>query len=54
LDNSSKLLFAQNLVNATTKKGLEIFEYIYLIFDDKIMSLLEFSNMNSLKISDSD
>jgi len=54
LDKSSKLLFAQNLVNATTKKGLEIFEYIYLIFDDKIMSLLEFSNMNSLKISDSD
>lgn len=52
LDSSSKLLFAQSLVNATTKKGVEIFEYIYNIFDEKIMDLLEFSNMNNLKISD--
>ena len=53
LDSSSKLLFAQNLVNATTKKGVEIFEYIYNIFDEDLMDLLEFSNMNNLKIGNS-
>lgn len=53
LDSSSKLLFAQSLVTATTKKGTEIFEYIYEIFDDKLMDLLEFSNMNNLKIGNS-
>ena len=51
LDNSSKLLFSQNLTNATTKKGVEIFDYIYDIFDQNILDLLEFSNLNNLKIS---
>lgn len=51
LDSSSKLLFSQNLTNATTKKGVEIFDYIYEIFDQNILDLLEFSNLNNLKIS---
>lgn len=51
LDNSSKLLFSQNLTNATTKKGVEIFDYIYDIFDQNILDLLEFSNLNNLKIT---
>ena len=51
LDNSSKLLFSQNLLGATTKKEVAIFDYIYDIFDEKILDLLEFTNLNDLKIS---
>lgn len=52
LDSSSKLLFAQNLVDLTTKKGTEIYDYIFDVFDDKLLDLLEFSNVNNYKISD--
>jgi hypothetical protein len=48
---AGKLLFSQNLTNATTKKGEEIFDYIYDIFDQNILDLLEFSNLNNLKLS---
>jgi len=51
LDSSSKLLLSQNLVSATTKNGKEIFDYIYDIFDQEILDLLEFSNLNNLKIT---
>lgn len=51
LDSSCKLLFSQKLANATTKSGLEIFDYVVDIFDQDLIDLIEFSNMNNLKIS---
>ena len=54
LDSSSKLLFSQNLTTATTQNGIEIFDYIYHIFDKDLLDLLEFSNINNLKISNAE
>lgn len=52
IDNSSKLLFSQWLVNSKTKNNVDIFDMFYDVFDEKLIRLLEVSNKNNLKIKE--
>lgn len=50
LDNSSKLFFTQNIVDAKTEKKTDIYDYISDVFDDKLLELIEFRDRNSMLI----
>ena len=43
LDSSTKLLFAQNLQNTTTDGGDSLFDWLFDIFEEDLIALLDLS-----------
>ena len=46
IDPSSRLMFAQSITNVISDEGNSVYDYIYEIFDDELVELLQKSNMN--------
>jgi len=52
LDSSSKLLFALSLANGEETVSEDLFSYVYEIFDDDLIDMLQANSLNELRISE--